>query len=112
MSGPLRADGSPRPVAHHDLTLLVVDDPALLDEIRALVPLDDYVLAVVDDTRLVIDPARTGELASRLAARGLTPLVKSARRAAGDALARQISWNHDDATQPRLPRQRAGDPES
>ena len=31
---------------------------AVLDEIRAVVPLDDYVLGVLSETELVVDPAR------------------------------------------------------
>jgi hypothetical protein len=97
-----RRDGELRPIAHRDLTVLEVDSPAVLQEIRALVPLDDYVLAVIDELRLAIDPARTGELAHRLAVRGLAPLIKSVARTA-PAADRSLSWDRDEDTQPRLP---------
>ncbi len=100
---PHRADGRLRPIAHRDVTVLQVETPAVLDELRALVPLDDFVLAVIDDTRLVIDPARTGELATRLAARGLTPLIKSSARAPA-ADDRAAGWDEDESTQPHLAR--------
>ena len=66
-------------VVHRDVTVLAVREPGVLDEIRAVVPLDDFVLAVISDTRLLIDPARTGELQDRLAAAGVAPLLQRAR---------------------------------
>jgi hypothetical protein len=97
-----RRDGALRPIAHRDLTVLEVDSPAVLQELRAVVPLDDYVLAVIDECRLAVDPARTGELAHRLATRGLAPLIKSVARSA-PAADRSLSWDRDEDTQPRLP---------
>lgn len=66
-------------VVHRNLTVLQVSDPRVLDEIRAVVPLDEFVIGRVDETTLVVDPARVGELSRRLAEREMTPLVKKAR---------------------------------
>ncbi len=71
----------PGAIAHRNVTLLRVATPAVLDEVAALVDIDDFVLARVDDVTLVVDPARTGELAELLAQRGLTPLVQKLRAA-------------------------------
>ena len=51
-------------------------DPKVIDEVRAVVPLDEFALAWVSPTELVIDPARVGELFQRLSDRGLAPLMK------------------------------------
>jgi len=69
----------PDPIAHRNVALLQVSDPAVLDEIAAVVPLEGYVLGRISATELVIDPARLGELTSRLSEHGLPPLVKKAR---------------------------------
>ncbi len=74
-----RTDRWAQKVVHRDVTVLAVREPGVLDEIRALVPLDDFVLAVISDTRLLIDPARTGELHDLLSAAGVAPLVQRAR---------------------------------
>ncbi len=63
-------------IAHRQVALLKVADPRVMDEIRAVLPLDDFVLAWVSPTEAVIDPARIGEIGQRLADRGLTPLMK------------------------------------
>ena len=63
-------------IAHRHTALLKVSEPRVFEEIRAVLPLEDYVLAWVSPTELVIDPARIGELAQRLADRGLAPLMK------------------------------------
>lgn len=63
-------------IAHRHTVLLKVSEPRVFDEIRAVLPLDDYALAWVSPTEVVIDPARIGELAQRLADRGLAPLMK------------------------------------
>ena len=73
-------------IAHRHTALLRVSEPRVFDEIRAVLPLDDYALAWVSPTELVIDPARIGELAQRLADRGLAPLMKRVPSAeSGDA---------------------------
>ena len=48
-------------VVHRDVTVLAVREPGVLDEIRAVVPLDEFVLAVISDTRLLLDPTRLAE---------------------------------------------------
>ncbi len=67
------------PLVHADVTVLEVDDPALLDHIRALIDLDAFVVARISETALVVDPARTGELADLLEQHQLIPLVRRAR---------------------------------
>lgn len=69
----------PQAIAHRNVTLLRVATPAVLDEIRALVDVDDFVLARVDELTLIVDPARTGELAEVLSGAGLPPLVHKHR---------------------------------
>ena len=66
-------------VVHRDVTVLAVREPGVLDEIRAVVPLDEFVLAVISDTRLLLDPTRLAELHERLAAAGVSPLTQRAR---------------------------------
>lgn len=66
-------------VVHRDVTVLSVREPGVLDEIRAVVPLDEFVLAVISDTRLLLDPTRLAELHERLAAAGVSPLTQRAR---------------------------------
>ena len=67
------------PLVHADVTVLEVGDPALLDHIRALIDLDAFVVARISETALVVDPARTGELADLLEQHQLIPLVRRAR---------------------------------
>ncbi len=63
-------------ILHRDVAVLKVEEPSVFDEIRAVLPLDDFVLGWLSDTEMVIDPRRVKELASRLESRGMTPLVK------------------------------------
>jgi hypothetical protein len=72
-------------IAHRNVTLLRVESPGVLAEIRALVDLTPFVVAQVDDTTLVVDPARTGELAQLLGDAGLAPLVQKVRPSPGVA---------------------------
>ena len=65
-------------ILHRDVAVLKVEEPGVFDEIRAVLPLDDFVLGWLSDTEMVIDPRRVKELASRLESRGMTPLVKKA----------------------------------
>ena len=65
-------------ILHRDVAVLKVEDPGVFDEIRAVLPLEDYVLGQLSETELVIDPRRVGELAASLERRGMTPLVKKA----------------------------------
>ena len=66
------------PIVHRNVALLRVEDAKVLDEIRAVLPLDDYVLARVSETELVLDPRRVKELNDILTARGMAPLLKRA----------------------------------
>jgi len=68
----------PETILHRDVAVLKVEDPGVFDEIRAVLPLEDFVLGRLSDTELVIDPRRVKELAARLESRGMTPLVKKA----------------------------------
>jgi hypothetical protein len=70
---------TPTPVLHRNVTLLRAESPDVLDEIRALVDLSGFVVGQVDAVTLIVDPARTGELAERLGAAGLSPLVQKLR---------------------------------
>ena len=65
-------------ILHRDVAVLKVEDPGVFDEIRAVLPLEDFVLGQLSDTELVIDPRRVRELSARLEGRGMTPLVKKA----------------------------------
>lgn len=67
------------PLLHTHVTVLEVDDPALLAHVRALFDLDDFVIARISERELVIDPARTGELAQLLEQHRLIPLVRRAQ---------------------------------
>jgi hypothetical protein len=78
-SPPGRPPIGTQPVAHRHVAVLKVADPKVLDEVRAIVALDQFVIGVVSETELVIDPSRVGQLASALAERGMAPLMKRAR---------------------------------
>lgn len=67
------------PIVHRNVTLLRAESADVLAEVRALVDLSGFILGEVDETTLIVDPARTGELAERLAAAGLPPLVQKVR---------------------------------
>lgn len=66
----------PGTIIHRDLAVLAVADTGVFDEIRAVLPLDDYTLAWLSPTEMVVDPARVGELNARLAERGMAPLMR------------------------------------
>jgi len=63
-------------ILHRNLAVLRVSEPKVLDEIRAVLPLDDFCFGQLSDTELIIDPRRLKELINRLDARGLSPLIK------------------------------------
>jgi hypothetical protein len=65
-------------VIHENLALLVVSETQALEEIRAIVSLDDYIIGKVSDTEWVIDPARVAELQAKLGERGLSILRRKA----------------------------------
>lgn len=83
------------PILHQGLVLLRVSDPAVMDEIGAVIDLDGFVIARLSSTEVVIDPARMGELASLLSERGLPPLVKKARPPGSGG-----EWDAADVTRP------------
>ncbi|MCB9760924.1 MAG: hypothetical protein H6739_13885 [Alphaproteobacteria bacterium] len=63
-------------IVHTNLTVLKVADPHVFEEIRAVMPLDDFVFGQLSDTELIVDPRRLRELVSRLDAKGMAPLLK------------------------------------
>lgn len=67
------------PILHRNVTLLRVEGPEILAEIRALVDLSGFVVAQLDPVTLIVDPARTGALAQALGDAGLAPLVQKRR---------------------------------
>lgn len=73
------------PIVHRKVALLRVSEPGVLKEVRMLLPLDDFAIAVVSETEIAIDPSRLGELAGLLADRGFAPLMKRATIESGDA---------------------------
>lgn len=73
------------PVVHRKVALLRVAEPRVLEEVRLLLPLDDFAIAVVSDTEIAIDPSRLGELASLLSERGFAPLMKRATAEGGES---------------------------
>lgn len=65
-------------ILHKNLAILRVSEARVLDEIRAVIPLQDYCLGVVSETEVIVDPARLRELREALESRGLQALVKRA----------------------------------
>lgn len=65
-------------VLHKSVAVLQVEDPHVIEEIRAVLDLDDYVMARMSETQLVIDPKRVKELSKLLKSKGLQPLVRKA----------------------------------
>lgn len=63
-------------VLHRNLALLRVSEAAVLDEIRAVAPLDDYVLGSLSTTEILVDPQRLKGLLEILEQRGMSALVK------------------------------------
>ena len=86
MAGTARPALGSQPIAHRHVAVLRVAEPKVLDEIRAIVALDQFVIGFVSETELVIDPSRVGQLASALAERGLAPLMKRSRPAAKEQM--------------------------
>lgn len=68
-------------IAHRHVAILRVSEPKVLDELAAVVALEEYVLARVSETEIVVDPSRVGQLASALAERGMAPLMKRGKNA-------------------------------
>lgn len=65
-------------VIHRNVALLRVVDPGVLDEIRAVLPLEDHVIAWISPTEAVLDPQRLKPLLDVLEARGMAALVRRA----------------------------------
>lgn len=63
---------------HKNLAVLRVADPGVLDEIRAVAPLDDHVIGWISPTEAVLDPARMKPLLDTLEARGMGAMVRRA----------------------------------
>lgn len=63
-------------IVHRNMAVLRVADPQVFEEIRAVVPLDDFVLGALSSTEVMIDPRRMKELVSRLELRGMSALVR------------------------------------
>jgi hypothetical protein len=72
-------------VVHQNVALLVVSEAQALEEIRALVDLDDYIIGKVSDTEWVVDPLKAADLQEKLKGRGLSVLR---RKAHGDLMDR------------------------
>jgi hypothetical protein len=66
-------------IAHTNVAVLRVADAHVIEEIRAVLPLDDYVLGQLSETELVVDPRRLKELSELLESKGLAALVKRER---------------------------------
>ncbi len=64
------------PVLHRNLAVLTLSDPGLLEAVRAVVPLEEHVLAWLSPTEAVVDPARLRELLDALEAAGMGALVR------------------------------------
>ncbi len=63
-------------VVHKNLALVRVSEAGVFDEIRSVVPLDDYVIGVISPTEVLVDPQRLKGLLEALEARGMSALLK------------------------------------
>ena len=66
----------PAPILHRNLAVLTVAEPGLLEAIRAVVPLEEHVLAWLSPTEAVIDPAHLRALLDALETAGMGALVR------------------------------------
>lgn len=64
-------------VLHENLTLIEVDDPAMLAELRADRSIGPLLLATLSERVAVVAPGRTEELTRRLLKAGHTPKMVS-----------------------------------
>ena len=71
--------------AHENVALLVVSETQALDEIRAVLDLDDYIIGQLSEREWVVDPSRAVELQRRLGERGIKVLR---RKSHGDRMER------------------------
>ena len=65
-------------VLHQGVALLEVGDPHLLEEIRAVLPLDEFLMGRISQSEWVVDPKRVKELSDLLQAKGMRPLIRRA----------------------------------
>jgi len=63
-------------ILHKNLALLRVTEPSVVEEIRAVLPLEEYLLGQLSPTELVVDPLKLKGLLELLEARGMAALVK------------------------------------
>jgi hypothetical protein len=70
-------------VIHHNVAVLRVADPAVFDEIRAVLPLDEHVIGWISSTEAVLDPQDLSPFLDALEARGMAALVRRGGGAAG-----------------------------
>lgn len=61
---------------HRNLALVRVSDAAAEVELRALVPIDRYVIGRLSSTELLVDPSRLRELLDVMESRGLVAMVR------------------------------------
>ena len=50
------------PIVHKNLAVLQVEEPQVFNEIRVVLPLDDYCLGYLSETAMLMDPRRVKEL--------------------------------------------------
>ena len=67
-------------IIHRNLAVLRVADVGVLDEIRAVLPLEEHVIGWLSPTEAVLDPQRLRVLLDALEARGMGALVRRAGR--------------------------------
>ena len=63
-------------ILHRNVAILRVGEKGALDELRAVVNLDDHVLGWLSDTEAVLDPHTLKDLLAVLETRGLSALVR------------------------------------
>jgi len=63
-------------VLHRNVAIMRVADPTVLREVRALVPLEGFVVGEISPTELVVDPSRLRALTELLESRGMSPLIR------------------------------------
>jgi hypothetical protein len=63
-------------VIHRNVAVLRVAEPGVLDEIRAVLPLDAHVIGWISPTEAVLDPHELKPFLDALEARGMGALVR------------------------------------
>jgi len=63
-------------VIHRNVAVLRVADPGVLEEIRAVLPLDSHVIGWISPTEAVLDPQELKPFLDALEARGMGALVR------------------------------------